>query len=167
MMMKTLKRLRSDEAGNTAIVFGFAIIPFLLAAGAAVDYGRGVVAKHELQVALDSAVLAAGSLRNAEDQDRKNLGKAFFEANFDAAGYSMTVPENLISINDNVVTADESISVKTWFMQLAGLLDGTDTSNRKMDVESQAVALSPYQSPIHQTGPPHRLRADRRLSRLY
>lgn len=143
MLLNTLKKFRADEGGNPAIVFGFAIIPFLLAAGAAVDYGRGVVAKHELQVALDSAVLAAGSLRNADEQDRKELGKAFFEANFDASAYSMTVPDDLISINENVVTADESVSVKTWFMQLAGLLDGTDTSGREMQVETQATALVP------------------------
>lgn len=143
MPMNALKRFFADDRGNFAMVFGFAIVPFLLAAGMAVDYGRGVVAKHELQVALDSAVLAAGSLRNSADQDRKNLGKAFFEANFDADNYNLTVPSDLISINDNVVKADETVKVKTWFMQLAGLLDGASNTPREMQVESGATALVP------------------------
>lgn len=143
MSLNTLKRFCADDRGNLAMIFGFAIVPFLLAAGMAVDYGRGVVAKHELQVALDSAVLAAGSLRNSDDQDRKDLGKAFFEANFNAAEYDLAVPNDLISINNNVVKADESVKVKTWFMQLAGLLEGAADTPREMQVGSGATALVP------------------------
>ncbi|MCP5085042.1 MAG: hypothetical protein GY948_25435 [Alphaproteobacteria bacterium] len=143
MLMKTFQRFRRDEGGNPAMVFGFAVVPFLLAAGVAVDYGRGVVAKHELQVALDSAVLAAGSLRSVDEQERKDLGKAFFEANFDPAEYNMTVPSDLISINNNVVAADETVTVKTWFMQLANLLPGASQSNHDMEVKTNATALVP------------------------
>ncbi|MCP5082107.1 MAG: pilus assembly protein, partial [Alphaproteobacteria bacterium] len=140
-MLKHLKKFRSDEDGNVAIIFGFAIVPFLIAAGMAVDYGRGVVAKHELQVALDTAVLAAGSLRLADDQDRKALGKAFFEANFNADGYGMTVPSDLISINNNVISADESLSVDTAFMQLSSMLSGQTVD--EMQLQSDATALVP------------------------
>ncbi len=140
-MFKRVKNFKSNEDGNIAIIFGAAVVPFLIVAGMAVDYGRGVVAKHELQVALDSAVLAAGSLRVAPDQDRKDLGKAFFEANFDAASYGLNVPNNLIQINDNVISANQSLSVDTAFMQLSSMLAGQNVT--EMGIQTDAQALVP------------------------
>ena len=142
-MLKSFKSFRKDEDGNVAIIFGLAIVPFMMAAGMAVDYGRGVVAKHELQVALDSAVLAAGSLRVAEDPERKALGKAFFEANFDTVEYNVNVPSDLISINNNVISADQSVKVKTAFMQIANVLAGQGGHARDMDLSTDATALVP------------------------
>lgn len=138
-MFKRIKKFRKDEDGNVAIMFGFAVVPFLIAAGMAVDYGRGVVAKHELQVALDSAVLAAGALRIADPQERKDLGKAFFEANFDSAGYGLTVPSDLIDITGNVVSADQSVKIDTAFMQLSSLLAGTTVDEMELQTDAQAL----------------------------
>ena len=135
-MLKSIKRFKSDEDGNIAIIFGLTVIPFMMVAGMAVDYGRGVVAKHELQVALDNSVLAAGSLRLADSADRKALGKAYFEANFPSADYGLTVPENLISINNNVISADQSVKVKTAFMQVASLMSGKSGIPRDMDLST-------------------------------
>ncbi len=146
MGAKLLKRFCSDECGNLALVFGFAIIPFLMAAGVAVDYGRAVVAKHRLQVALDTAVLAAGSLHHADDQDRKALGKAFFEANFDASEHDMVVPDNLILIENNMVSASETARVKTWFMHLASVFGGSGRQAHDVEVRTQATALVPQVS---------------------
>lgn len=142
-MFKSIKNFRSNEDGNIAIIFGMAVVPFLMAAGMAVDYGRGVVAKHELQVALDSAVLAAGSLRLANKPERKALGKAYFEANFDSSKYGLTVPNNLISIDNNVISADQSLTVKTKFMQVASLLSGSTGNNSDMELRTDATALVP------------------------
>ncbi len=142
-MLKSIKRFKSDEDGNIAIIFGLTVIPFMMVAGMAVDYGRGVVAKHELQVALDNSVLAAGSLRLAADADRKALGKAYFEANFPSADYGLTVPENLIAINNNVISADQSVKVKTAFMQVASLMSGKSGIPRDMDLSTKATALVP------------------------
>ncbi len=142
-MLKSFKSFRKDEDGNVAIMFGLAIVPFMMAAGMAVDYGRGVVAKHELQVALDSAVLAAGSLRVADDADRKALGKAYFEANFDAAEFNLNVPNDLININNNIISADQSVQVNTAFMQIANVLAGNGGHPRKMNLSTDATALVP------------------------
>lgn len=142
-MSKSIKDFRSNQDGNIAIIFGMALVPFLMAAGMAVDYGRGVVAKHELQVALDSAVLAAGALRVADVADRKALGKAYFEANFDTGAYGLTVPNNLITINNNVISADQSLTVKTKFMQVASLLSGGGGNSSNMELQTDATALVP------------------------
>lgn len=142
-MFKSLEKFKSDEGGNIAIIFGLMVIPFLMVAGMAVDYGRGMVAKQKLQVALDNAVLAAGSLRLAADADRKALGKAYFEANFPAAEYGLTVPSNLIEINNNVVSANQSLKVKTAFMQVAGLMPGQSGKTPGMVLSTDATALVP------------------------
>ena len=142
-MLKRIRTFLSNEDGNMAIIFGVAIVPFMMAAGMAVDYGRGVVAKHQLQVALDTAVLAAGSLRLADDADRKALGKAFFEANFEADEHGLTVPNDLISINNNVVTASQAVSINTVFMQVASVLSGEGGTAREMHLSTDATALVP------------------------
>ncbi len=143
MGVRLLKRFCTDERGNLALMFAFAAIPFLLAAGLAVDYGRTVAAKHRLQVALDSAVLATGALRYADDEARKALGKAYFEANFDARAFGLVVPDELISIQDHVVTASETVEVKTWFMHLAGLLRAQPATSKTIEVGTHATALVP------------------------
>lgn len=143
-MLAFLKNFRSDERGNVGIVFALLLVPFIIVAGIALDYGRAVVAKHELQMALDTAVLAAGSLKSATEKERKELGRAFFEANFDAAGYGINVPSDLISIRGNVVTATDSLEIKTRFLQILGMADGKGSpSQRFIGVNTSSTALVP------------------------
>ncbi len=136
-MLKLLKRFQSDERGNIAIIFGFAIIPFMIAAGVSVDYGRAVVTKHKLQHAIDTAVLAAGSMTNATDADRKVLGEVFFEANFPPSEYGLNVGTNFITINDNIVSAGETTSVDTTLMRLADIHN--PLLNMGIQADSQAT----------------------------
>ncbi|MEM7428311.1 MAG: pilus assembly protein [Pseudomonadota bacterium] len=138
-MNRTLKRFWTDDRGNIAIIFGLAIIPFMIAAGTAVDYGRAVVAKHRLQWAMDSAVLAAGSLRTATEDERKALGKAIFEANFPPSEYGLTVGADFITINNNVVSADETTAVDTTLMRLASVYNPLE----ELDVQADSTALVP------------------------
>ncbi len=138
-MKKLLNKFSRNESGNIAIIFGLAIVPFMIVAGSAVDYGRAVVAKHRLQWAIDSAVLAAGSLRTATNAERKALGKAVFEANFPAAEYGLTVGSNFITISNNVVSASENIGVNTTLMKLAS----PHNPLIEMDVQADSTALVP------------------------
>ncbi|MCP5082504.1 MAG: TadE/TadG family protein [Alphaproteobacteria bacterium] len=143
-MANLLKNFCSDTRGNIMFMFGFLVIPFMLAAGVAIDYGRAVIAKHKLQASMDTAVLAAGSLRTATEDERKALGKAFFEANFPASEYNLNVGDDFISINGNVISADETTSIPTKFMQLSGLLEhGGSASPQEMEIRSDATALVP------------------------
>lgn len=146
-MFSPLRRFWRKQDGNVAIFFAMMLIPFLIIAGMAVDYGRAVVAKHEVQVALDAAVLAAGSLKSASPKDRKALGRAFFEANLDTKKYGATVPGDLIAINDNKISADQSVKVQSAFMHLSGLLTGsTGTVRKGIEVSTDATALVPQVS---------------------
>lgn len=53
-----IRRFARDVRGNIAIVAALGSIPFVLAAGIAVDYSRAAAAKSNLQAAIDAAVLA-------------------------------------------------------------------------------------------------------------
>ncbi len=120
-MFKMFKKFRSDERGAIAIIFAVALIPLILAAGISIDYGRSVIAKNKMQSALDAAVLAAGSADIENDDERKKMGKAVFEANFpSAADYGVDTNANdFITISGNTVTAKGSGKLSTTLMRLA------------------------------------------------
>lgn len=59
---QSVRALVQDEAGGTAIIYAFALIPLLGFAGLALDYSRGSLGQVRLQSALDSAGLSVGQL---------------------------------------------------------------------------------------------------------
>ena len=54
----SLSRFLRHTKGQTALTFGIAALPLLIAVGSAVDYGRAVTARNGLQQATDATVLA-------------------------------------------------------------------------------------------------------------
>ena len=71
-------RLRSRD-GNVAIIFAMSIVPAIFAAGMGLDYGRALLARSEMQAALDGAVV--GALTQPSNQ-QLTQGLALFNANF-------------------------------------------------------------------------------------
>jgi Putative Flp pilus-assembly TadE/G-like len=57
-LSRLAERFRRCERGNIALLFGLALVPMTVAAGAAVDYSRASQSRAQLQAAADSAVLA-------------------------------------------------------------------------------------------------------------
>ena len=55
-----LRRFANDTRGTTALIFALTLIPVVATVGAAVDYGRALRDRAQMQNTLDSAVLAAG-----------------------------------------------------------------------------------------------------------
>ena len=55
-----LHRLRRDQSGNVAMLFGLLLIPLVALIGLAVDFGRVYSVTSHTQAALDAAALAAG-----------------------------------------------------------------------------------------------------------
>lgn len=137
-MKKLLCNFRKDERGNIAIIFGLAAIPFMVAAGMAVDYGRAVVAKHKMQSAMDAAVLAAASMSGDPDA-RKAMGKAVFEANYPPSEYGLNVGNDFIDIQNNVISASETHNVNTTLMKLASKTNPVE----QLDYKANATALVP------------------------
>ena len=59
-MAPLLQRLRRDQSGNVAMLFGLLVIPLAAMMGLAVDFGRVYSVTSHTQAALDAAALAAG-----------------------------------------------------------------------------------------------------------
>ena len=53
------RALRSDERGNVMMIFGFAVLPLVFAAGMGIDYASAMKAQSKLNAAADAAALAA------------------------------------------------------------------------------------------------------------
>jgi Flp pilus assembly protein TadG len=54
-----MKRFRTDQRGNIAVIFGIAVIPIISAVGVAVDYSEASRMKAKLQSAADAAAVAS------------------------------------------------------------------------------------------------------------
>ena len=135
-----LRRFAARREGNTAIIFGLAAIPLVVAAGMAVDVTRAYTVKMRLSSALDAASLAVGSqgtgLTNAQMQDRL---QSFFFANYPSSALGRNVQVNPVpgagqqasdvNLSQPVVTYQAQATVDMTFMQLIGIPSITVTAN--------------------------------------
>ena len=60
--MRRLLNFWRDQRGNTALLFGLAVIPLLALGGGAVDFAQRARVRGELQGAADTAALAAARM---------------------------------------------------------------------------------------------------------
>ena len=111
-----LGRLTGDRRGSIGIIFGAALLPAVLLAGAAVDYAQAVRARENLQKATDSAAIAGASLLGASAERREQIALASFKANLPASMQSI-VP-NITGSLDNVRVTANWVQ-PTSFMKLA------------------------------------------------
>ena len=75
------RSISRDDSGNVGIIFALMIIPILGITGLAVDYGRTITARSQLQNATDSAALAAVRLIGGSEQDRMLAAQKAFAVN--------------------------------------------------------------------------------------
>lgn len=117
-----LKRFRKDRAGAVAIIFGLALIPIMLAAGAAIDYSRALVVKNRLGQALDAAALAVGASSETDNDVLKKIAEDYFKANYPAA--ELGVPGELVfAATDKTVSLSANAKLSTAVMGIAGYQD--------------------------------------------
>ena len=109
---------RNDRAA-VALVFGVSVVPFMLAAGVALDYSRALDLKTELQAALDAGALAAAASRSLSDDQRITLAKTTFTSNFRSRFGVEPVPT--VTLVDGTVRASAAAALPTTFMKLAGI----------------------------------------------
>lgn len=77
-----LRATLSDDGGNIAVIFAFALVPLLGASGAAVDYSRAASFKAKLQTAVDEIALRSfdveqGSREASAEARLSLLGEAY------------------------------------------------------------------------------------------
>jgi Flp pilus assembly protein TadG len=116
-----------------SILLALAIVPLLLAAGAAIDYIRLNNARTELQAALDGAALAAALPKEASNAARITMAKDFFAANIHDPNMAELIPDIVITASS--VVAKARMALPTSFMRLAGI--------SAMDLEEFAEVARP------------------------
>ena len=77
-----LRGFFAARGGNVAMMFGIALVPITIAAGAGLDYARGAVVRSQMSTALDAAALAVGSTTGLNQQTAEALARKYFEANY-------------------------------------------------------------------------------------
>lgn len=87
--MALLKRVRSllrdftlSSRGNVAMMFGLALVPMMIAAGAGLDYARAALVRAQMGDALDAAALAVGSTTGLDRVKAEKMAKDYFKANY-------------------------------------------------------------------------------------
>jgi len=113
-----LNRFRNDRGGVIAIIFALALIPILMAGGAAVDLSRAYIVKQRLGIALDAAGLAVGSARGLTDAQLQTLMLDYFNANYPAAEIGVTATP-VMTIVDDVINITATADMDTTLMRIA------------------------------------------------
>ncbi len=137
MLQASPGRLRSfvkSANGNVAILFAFALIPILIAVGAAVDYGRALIVRERMNDAADAAALAIGSWTNQTQDQLKTRAQQFFNANYPPSTLGTVGTLNVTFAGDDIKVSVVG-SVNTTFMKLASIntldVGAASTVNKK------------------------------------
>ncbi len=137
MLQASPGRLRSfakSANGNVAILFAFALIPILIAVGAAVDYGRALIVRERMADAADAAALAIGSWPNQTQDQLKVKAQQFFTANYPPSTLGTVGTLNVTFAGDDI-KVNVVGSVNTTFMKLASIntldVGAASTVNKK------------------------------------
>jgi Flp pilus assembly protein TadG len=130
------KRLRTDTRGGVSVMFAFAVIPLIVAMGAAVDYSVASQIEGELQDALDAAVLAGAASNATYGEDRLIEAQATFDANF-----LRDIPAApVFEMGDGTITGTIVMEVPTAFMGVVGI-DAVDVSVRATAIHAPGLPI--------------------------
>jgi Flp pilus assembly protein TadG len=107
-----------DTKGNVAILFGVALIPLLIGAGMAIDYGRALIVRERMADAADAAALAIGSWPGLSQAELQTKAQQFFAANYPPSAIGTVGTLNVNFAGDDIKVS-VSGEVPTTFMKLA------------------------------------------------
>jgi len=115
-----LRRWRADRRGSYAVIFAIALVPILIAIGAAVDISKAYVVKQRLTRALDAAGLAVGGTTGMTTSQIQAMAQSFFNANYPAS--KIGVPGALVvSTSGNVVNLSVRAAMPTSVIGIVGI----------------------------------------------
>jgi Flp pilus assembly protein TadG len=116
MLLKTYRRA---VRGSVSVVFAFAAIGLVLAAGVAIDLERQHDWESRLQSAADTAALA-GASKDGSAEQRQAAARSFFTSNF-AHDEVIAEPDVAVTVVDEVVKVTATSTIKTSMLGLAGI----------------------------------------------
>jgi Flp pilus assembly protein TadG len=118
------KLFATNRSGNVAILFALTSLVMFSVVGIAIDYGRAVHARGQLQSAADAAALAAASKSNLSDDERLELAAAIFSANSAGSNLVAGVEPNIELVGSGDASTIEvraDTAVGTTFAGVAGI----------------------------------------------
>ena len=120
-LQRFVKNFGACQRGSIAVLYAISAIPVFVAAGSAIDYVRYFNHITELQVALDSAALAAAATPEATDAERLALAEATFLRNLEGGDLAGEAITRSFDIEDETVVAAADMNMATSLMQFAGI----------------------------------------------
>lgn len=107
--------------GSVLILFALTAMILLAVSALAVDFGLAYSQRGKLQRATDAAALAAATLLDASDSERKDRGKRVFDANYSANGTQLSLDIEGAEPENRFVNASVTRSLPTHILPLFGL----------------------------------------------
>ncbi len=132
------QRLADDRSGNVAIVFALTLMVLVQAAGGAVDYGRCLNARSQMQTALDAAVLAAGRVLQTSGGDQSAALRAARQY-YDQLRSRLSASDGASFAVTGGGTAVEGVSsatIPTPFLHAMGIADLLVSASAKAVLEA-------------------------------
>ncbi|MCB1519571.1 MAG: TadE/TadG family protein [Hyphomicrobiaceae bacterium] len=121
--IELLKKLRRDESGDIAIMFGMLAVTMMMFVGSAVDLSRWLSARTTTLTAVDAAVLAGAKAlqTGATESNAVAAAEEYYQLNTT----SRTAVEDTIAFktarNGTALQATGSASINTPFLSFAGI----------------------------------------------
>lgn len=119
-----LGRLRAfpkAKGANVAMIFGLALVPLMLAAGAGLDISRALVVRARLAEALDAAGLAVGATNGLSQTEMETLAQKYFNANYTAdASFGTPAPLTVVPVGQQI-SLSTTVPVPTAVMRIVGI----------------------------------------------
>ena len=78
----TARNFLRCKRGNIAMIFGVALVPIMIGAGAGLDFARAMMVRQQMAEALDGAALAVGSTPGLNSTQAQQLATKYFNANY-------------------------------------------------------------------------------------
>ncbi len=111
-----------DRRASVAPIFAIALLPMLIATGAAIDFSRAFRQRIVVQDSLDAAALAAGKqLGISKDDDVKQLAQDFYATN---VGSKVDIIPSMtpdITSGQPTLTLRTQLKVPTYFLGMVGI----------------------------------------------
>jgi Flp pilus assembly protein TadG len=141
-------KFKNDRKGSISIVFALSGLIVFGITGAAIDFGRGMTVRNQLQQAADAAAMAA-AMAKGDEAYKQQVGIDTFRANLlgsEASGSSSGGPANLggssggnlptpsVVVNPTNITVTATAFIKPILLQLAGITS--------LSIDAQSVAVT-------------------------
>jgi Flp pilus assembly protein TadG len=129
--VQLLRKLWENQAGNTAVIFGLAVIPLIALGGGIVDFAHRAKVRGELQSAADTAAIAAARVLQLGDLSRNSDEEALHADAVSAATDILNAAlANLggaeganvdVEINGQTIEVSTNYAVDTSFLGVIGI----------------------------------------------